>query len=97
MPPRPLGSPQTQAVLRALLTAHPAPCYGYDLSKATGLKSGSLYPILQRLERLDLLHASWQDSPHTGRPPRHLYSLTAAGLDAACGPARLPTLRSALL
>lgn len=76
-------SPHTAAVLLALLDAYPRPTYGYDLSQQTGLKSGTLYPILQRLHERELLSAEWQDSPHEGKPPRHIYTLTAAGLDLA--------------
>ncbi|MFC6590942.1 PadR family transcriptional regulator [Deinococcus lacus] len=76
-------SPHTAAVLLALLDVYPQPSYGYDLSQNTGLKSGTLYPILQRLHERGLLSAEWQDSPHEGKPPRHIYALTAAGLDLA--------------
>lgn len=76
-------SPHTVAVLLALLEAYPRATYGYDLSTVTGLKSGTLYPILQRLHERDLLSAEWENSPHEGKPPRHLYTLTAAGLDLA--------------
>lgn len=78
-------SPHTAAVLLALLDAYPQPTYGYDLSTITGLKSGTLYPILQRLHERDLLSAEWQQSPHEGKPPRHIYTLTATGLDLARG------------
>ena len=57
--------------------------HGYDLSMATGLKSGTLYPILMRLTDRELLEHKWQDSPDPGRPPRHMYRLTAAGLGFA--------------
>jgi PadR family transcriptional regulator, regulatory protein PadR len=53
--------------------------YGYDLSKETGLKSGSLYPILIRLADRGLLETDWESEPPRGRPPRHLYRLTSAG------------------
>ncbi len=76
-------SPHTAAVLLALLDAYPQPTYGYDLSLKTELKSGTLYPILQRLHESDLLSAEWQPSPHEGKPPRHIYTLTAAGLELA--------------
>ncbi|RTR30710.1 PadR family transcriptional regulator [Deinococcus radiophilus] len=76
-------SPHTCAVLLALLDAYPRPTYGYDLSQTTTLKSGTLYPILQRLHERDLLSAEWQDSPHEGKPPRHIYTLSAAGLKLA--------------
>lgn len=79
----PNSSPHTRAVLSALATTHPSPSYGYDLSKATGLKSGTLYPILQRLHEQGHLDAQWEDSPHPGKPPRHIYTLTPQGLDLA--------------
>jgi PadR family transcriptional regulator PadR len=72
-------SPQMIRVLRAL-AAEPARWrYGYDLSHEVGLKSGSLYPLLVRLADRGLLEASWEP-PVQGKPPRHLYRLTAAGL-----------------
>ena len=83
MPRSPYSSPHTQAVLQTLLAAHPSPSYGYDLSKATGLKSGTLYPILQRLHAGGHLNAEWEDSPHPGKPPRHIYTLTEEGLRLA--------------
>ena len=45
-----------------------------------GLKAGSLYPILIRLCDRGLLESTWEDDPPPGRPPRHLYRLTADGL-----------------
>lgn len=55
------------------------PQYGYALMKQTGLKSGTLYPILMRLTDRGLLTASWEDSPSPGRPPRQCYQLTPEG------------------
>jgi PadR family transcriptional regulator len=77
------SSRQTQAVLAALLSEASAWHYGYDLSRATGLKSGTLYPILMRLEAHGWLQAQWEDAPPSGKPPRHLYKLTAQGLQEA--------------
>lgn len=56
--------------------------HGYALAKQTGLKSGTLYPILIRLADRGLVEARWQDEPRPGRPRRHLYRLTADGLAA---------------
>jgi hypothetical protein len=76
-------SPQTLRVLRAL-AADPARWrYGYELVAETELKAGSLYPILVRLADRGLLDAMWEESLPHGRPPRHLYRLTQAGLDAS--------------
>lgn len=55
--------------------------HGYDLMAQAGVKSGTLYPLLMRLEAQGLLEARWVDSPQSGRPPRHVYRLTGAGRD----------------
>jgi len=91
-------SPQTMRVLRAL-AADPARWrHGYDLGTETGLKAGSLYPILVRLADRGLLEATWEDPLPQGRPPRHLYRLTPDGLElaAAPAPAARPRQRAAL-
>ncbi len=56
--------------------------YGYELSQTTGLKSGTLYPILIRLEKYSFLEAKWV-ATDDGVPPRHMYRLTASGLALA--------------
>jgi DNA-binding PadR family transcriptional regulator len=57
--------------------------YGYDLCQETGLKAGSMYPILIRLADRGLLETSWEKLPPVGRPPRHLYRLTKSGMNVA--------------
>jgi DNA-binding PadR family transcriptional regulator len=80
-------SPQTVAVLAAL-AAEPARWrYGYELGREVGLKAGSLYPILIRLGDRGVLEASWETEPSAGRPPRHLYRLTADGVELAASAA----------
>ena len=74
-------------VLRSLAADPGRWRYGYELGAETGLKAGSLYPILVRLADRGLLDASWEDSPPHGRPARHLYRLTADGLELAAAPA----------
>jgi DNA-binding PadR family transcriptional regulator len=54
--------------------------HGYELSKETGLKSGTLYPLLMRLSDQGLLDSKWREAERPGRPPRHVYRLTAGGL-----------------
>ena len=76
-------SSQTLAVLSALAAAPDRWCYGYELAAEVGLASGSLYPILMRLSDRGLLESKWEEHPPHGRPPRHLYRLTAAGAAAA--------------
>jgi DNA-binding PadR family transcriptional regulator len=46
-----------------------------------GINSGSLYPILMRLTDRGLLEADWETDGRPGRPARHLYRITATGLD----------------
>jgi DNA-binding PadR family transcriptional regulator len=75
-------SRQTRAVLAALSADPTAWRYGYDLSKETGLASGTLYPLLMRLDQRGFLTARWEP-PREGRRARHVYRLTAAGLEYA--------------
>jgi PadR family transcriptional regulator, regulatory protein PadR len=76
-------SPQTLSVLAALCGQPSAWQHGYALSRQTGLKSGTLYPILIRLADRGLVEACWQEAPVPGRPRRHLYRLTPDGLASA--------------
>jgi PadR family transcriptional regulator PadR len=56
--------------------------YGFDIMDATGLPSGTVYPILRRLDREALLTSAWE-RPATAqreqRPPRRYYEITPAG------------------
>ena len=76
-------SKQTLAVLAALCTQPSAWQHGYAIARDTGLKSGTLYPILVRLADRGLMEACWEDEQPTGRPRRHLYRLTPDGLASA--------------
>jgi hypothetical protein len=76
-------SPQTIAVLAALAADPGAWRHGYGVGLETGLRAGSLYPILIRLADRGLLEARWESSPPPGRPARHLYRLTPAGRELA--------------
>jgi DNA-binding PadR family transcriptional regulator len=53
--------------------------YGLEIASATGLKSGSLYPILIRLNERGLLESRWLEPEKPGRPARHAYRITGAG------------------
>ena len=72
-------SSQTAAALSAFLERPGEWLYGYDLSKQLGLSSGTLYPILMRLGDRGYLETEWKKPAKDGRPPRHMYRLTAAG------------------
>ncbi len=77
------ASRQTRALLNAL-QRHPAEWrHGYDLAKEAGLSSGTLYPILIRLHERGFLDAEWRAPAVAGRPPRHVYRLSRAGLSYA--------------
>lgn len=80
MPRNRRSSGQTLQLLRCLCDRPRQWRHGYDLSKATELKSGTLYPILARLCERGLLEAKWEASEQPGRPPRHLYRLTTKGV-----------------
>jgi PadR family transcriptional regulator PadR len=76
-------SVQTLAVLADLCTTPSRWRHGYGLARATGLKSGTLYPILVRLADRGLVEACWEDEQPAGRPRRHLYRITPDGLAVA--------------
>jgi PadR family transcriptional regulator, regulatory protein PadR len=56
--------------------------YGYDITRGTGLKSGTLYPILMRMAERGLLETRWEAS-QAGKPPRHMYKLAPCGVKYA--------------
>jgi PadR family transcriptional regulator PadR len=76
-------SGQALSLLRTLAESGQTWRHGYDLAQATGLRSGTLYPLLIRLEGQGYLEAEWQAPTVAGRPPRHAYRLTASGLALA--------------
>jgi PadR family transcriptional regulator PadR len=78
-------SPATVQVLQALMEKDAPRQYGYSLMRATGLKSGSLYPILERLESAGWVESEWEtiDEQKPGRPPRRYYRLTGFGHETA--------------
>ena len=86
-------SPQALSVLAALCEEPSRWQHGYALATTTGLKSGTLYPILIRLADRGLVEACWQEEARPGRPRRHLYRLTAGGLASATGALAAPARR----
>ncbi|MFZ0686582.1 MAG: PadR family transcriptional regulator [Terriglobales bacterium] len=78
----PRKSPQTLLVLSEFLQSPQDWKYGYDISLNTGIKSGTLYPLLIRLAERKLLETRWE-IPEPGKPPRHMYKLTPEGLRSA--------------
>jgi DNA-binding PadR family transcriptional regulator len=82
-------SHQTLRVLKVFLDAFSedvrAELAGADLMQAARVSSGTLYPILVRLERAGVLASRWEEErPEAlGRPRRRFYRITPAGLELA--------------
>jgi DNA-binding PadR family transcriptional regulator len=72
----------TADVLAVLLDAT-GPRWGLELIKATGRPSGSVYPLLDRLERAGWLTSAWDDDVLRPGPRRRMYELTPDGRVAA--------------
>jgi PadR family transcriptional regulator PadR len=73
------------AVLAVLLEDPHAGRYGLELMRATGQASGTLYPILTRLQAAGWVRAEWEDidASAEGRPARRYHRLTPEGVTAA--------------
>jgi len=76
-------SPHARTVLTVLLDAAGEWSHGYELARLADVKSGTLYPLLIRLEAQGYLEAEWQQPAEGGRPPRHAYRLTTSGVQLA--------------
>jgi len=76
---------QTMLVLQVLLTEPTREVYGLEICEAAGLRSGSIHPILARLEAAAWLTSHWEDiDPKVeGRPRRRYYQLTSDGVEQA--------------
>jgi PadR family transcriptional regulator, regulatory protein PadR len=74
-----------ERVLRVFLADPSARHYGYDLMKAARLPSGTLYPMLARLQDQGLATSQWEPlrDDADGRPPRKYYQLTGEGIRVA--------------
>ncbi|MDQ3600926.1 MAG: PadR family transcriptional regulator [Actinomycetota bacterium] len=72
----------TFAVLKTLLKDEE--CYGLELMRKTGLPSGTVYPILARLEDARWVVSRWENSAARG-PRKRLYQLTPTGVREALG------------
>lgn len=75
----------TQLVLRVLLDDAEAELYGNQISDLAGLATGTVHPILARLEGLGWLESRWEDidTSREGRPARRYYRLTPNGVEDA--------------
>jgi PadR family transcriptional regulator len=72
----------TQLVLRALIADPARERYGLELGELAELASGTVHPILARLEACGWVESRWEDQdPHeAGRPRRRYYRLTPDGV-----------------
>jgi PadR family transcriptional regulator, regulatory protein PadR len=78
-------SQSTLKVLRFLLETPREGRSGAEMSKATRVGSGTLYPMLARLEAAGWLTSEWEqvDPSEAGRPRRRFYKLTGVGQNQA--------------
>lgn len=75
-------SPTAVATLKAIASGVR---HGFDIMDATGLPSGTVYPILGRLENAGLVRSHWEAptiARREKRPPRRYYDISAAGTRA---------------
>jgi PadR family transcriptional regulator, regulatory protein PadR len=74
-----------QLVLRAMLADPTTEMYGLQLCQEAGLPSGTIHPILARLEGLGWAESRWEDAvpQQEGRPRRRYYRLTGEGAERA--------------
>jgi PadR family transcriptional regulator PadR len=66
-------------VLQAIAQGHR---HGFEIMRATQLPSGSVYPLLRRLEAASLVDSRWEkaaDAEDQGRPRRRYYQATVTG------------------
>ena len=83
--PAPPGTPLSYSgalVLQAMAQGHG---YGFEIMRAAHLPSGTVYPLLRRMEAAGLVESRWEDAEvaqNEGRPPRRYYAVTPAGASA---------------
>jgi PadR family transcriptional regulator, regulatory protein PadR len=70
----------TLAVVSVLMAAGPDErVWGLRLCEEADLGSGTVYPLLERLEKAGIVTSFWEDPPPTDRPRRRFYELTGSG------------------
>jgi PadR family transcriptional regulator, regulatory protein PadR len=81
MADQPRLTTQTLRVLGALMSRPEAELSGAEIGRTTKLPTGTLYPILLRLDEAGWVKSRWEDGdPHIlGRPRRRFYRVTALG------------------
>ena len=59
--------------------------YGFEIADRTGLQTGTVYPVLRRLDTLGFVRSTWENEKtarREQRPARRYYEITRAGNDA---------------
>jgi PadR family transcriptional regulator PadR len=75
-------TPAFLAVVEVLL--HSERPYGLEIIERTGLPSGTVYPLLARLENAGWITSRWEDGDDNARGPRkRIYEVTPAGAEQA--------------
>ena len=79
---------QTQMVLRQALTEPNREWYGLEMVQATGLPTGTVYPIITRLEQAGWIASRWETAAEQAeegqpRPRRRYYRVTEEGAENA--------------
>ena len=73
----------TLDVLDVFVCDAPKDQHGFKLAQRTRRPTGTIYPILMRLEEMGWLVSRWDEDTPESRPRRRLYCLTAEGLAGA--------------
>lgn len=75
----------TLRVLEVMTSANSDQLYGLEIGRRAGLRSGTVHPILARLERAGWAESAWEsiDPSAEGRPARRYYWLTGDGASRA--------------
>ena len=75
-------TPAFLAVIEVLL--HTASSYGLEIIERTGLPSGTVYPLLARLEGEGWVTSHWETTDVRTRGPRkRIYEMTVDGAEQA--------------
>jgi len=81
----PSDKPLSLAAVAVLKAIADGTRYGFDIMDATGFPSGTVYPILGRMEKAELVRARWEavsTARKDKRPPRRYYEISGAGARA---------------
>ncbi len=86
MTKKPRITQQTLKILNIFMQDPKKEISGTDIRKQTKLMSGTVYPILLRLEKAQWLESEWEDidAAMEGRPQKRLYKITNLGQQEAC-------------